>query len=162
MENIQFVSLISALSSIILSIVAIVLSILFYRWSESSNKAIQKSSSDIESNTNKMGILFDKFYSDTFGIMKSNIEAMQKQLYQSADSSLSIDENIEETILSIVIRSKIISKETICYIYKTNVDKKVDESKIHEAIDRLYKKGSLYINQNLVSLAEVRTPEAKS
>ena len=94
--------------------------------------------------------------------MKSNIEAMQHQLYNpasfpSGDSGLNQDEYIEESILSIIIKSKVVTRESICFFFtKMKNQKPIDEIKIIEAIERLHKNGAIYTNQNLISISNTQ------
>ncbi|WP_294237338.1 hypothetical protein, partial [uncultured Chryseobacterium sp.] len=52
-------NLIAAISSIILAIFALVLSIIFYKWSDKSNKEIVSVARAIDNNTKKIENLFD-------------------------------------------------------------------------------------------------------
>jgi len=151
-------SLISSIVSIVLAIVAIILSILFYRWSETSNKDSQRISAGIENNTKKIESLFDKFYSDTFGLMKSNYEAMQSKVLatpiSSGDSAQTDQEQLETTISAIVLRVKIISIEGIVHsIENIKSVKKYTSEEINLAIKSLEQKGSVFMKDNLISIA---------
>lgn len=95
MENLQLFTIIVSISSILLAIVAITLSILFYVWSRKSNEDIQKTSIHIDHNTEKIEKLFDRFYTDTFGIMKGTIAAMQKSVFPDGDSESESIGNLE-------------------------------------------------------------------
>jgi len=150
-------SLIAALTSIVLSIFSLVLAVTFYRWADKSNKEIVTVAQAIDSNTKKIENLFDRLYSDTFGIMKSNIEAMQKQLYDykfsSGDSSLNEPELLEETIITIVAKSKVVTKESICiFIQRLHPKNNYSEAAIFSALERLVTKGDVYVNQNLITI----------
>ncbi len=90
MENITLFTIIVSVTSIVLAIVAIVLSILFYVWSRTSNIEIQKAANHIDHNTEKIEKLFNKFYTDTFGIMKATITAMQNRVFADADADSGI------------------------------------------------------------------------
>ena len=86
MNNFNVLSAIVSITSIILAIVAIFLSILFYCWSKKSNDEIQKATNSLEQTTKNIEELFDKLYTDTFSLMKSNIIAMQNRLFPQSDS----------------------------------------------------------------------------
>ena len=72
----DLINLIASLSGIILAIVSLVLSILFYRWSDITSRNIVSVSQTIDSNTKKIEQLIDKLYSDAFGIIKESNHAM--------------------------------------------------------------------------------------
>jgi len=78
----------------------------------------------IENNTKKIEALFEKFYSDTFGLMKSNYEAMQHKFLgppiSSGDSSQTEQEQLETIISSIMLRYKISSIEGIIHSIETS------------------------------------------
>ncbi|WP_345767470.1 hypothetical protein [Chryseobacterium endophyticum] len=150
-------NLIAAISSIILAIFALVLSIIFYKWSDKSNKEIVSVAQAIDNNTKKIENLFDRLYSDTFGIMKSNVEAMQRQLYDfktsEGDSSLNNLEIIEENITSMLSKSQSINKELIyLFIQKIFPSKGISNNEVDTALQNLISKGTISINQNLIIL----------
>lgn len=155
-------SLISSIASIILAIVAIVLSILFYRWSDIANKDTQRVAGGIENNTKKIEALFDKFYSDTFGLMKSNYEAMQSKFLgppiSSGDSSQTDQEQLETIISSIMLRVKISSIEGIIHaIENSRSARKYNLDEINLAIKSLEYKGSIFLKDSLISIASPKT-----
>ena len=86
MDTLTLFTIILAVTSIVLAVVSLVLSILFYVWSKRSNEDIQKSAIHIDHNTAEIQKLFDRFYSDTFGIMKNTVIAMQTRLFANTDS----------------------------------------------------------------------------
>ena len=168
LSTLDLINLIASLSSIILAILAFVLSIIFYKWSDKSNKEIVNVAQAIDANTKKIENLFDRLYNDTFGIMKSNVEAMQKQLYNnfnfsSGDSELKGAEILEESIFSIVSKSKIVTTESISvYIQGIHPKNNFQDSEILETVQRLITKGQLYINGNLLAIAAFESQTAES
>ncbi len=160
-------NLIAALVSIVLAVVSLILAIIFYRWADKSNKEIVNVAQAIDNNTKKIENLFDKLYSDTFGIMKSNVEAMQRQLYDSkfssGDSALKDPEILEETIITIVAKSKVVTKESISiFIQRIHPKNNFTEASIFSALERLIARGDNYINQNLITIgnSESKTEES--
>ena len=160
-------NLIAALTSILLAIFAVILSIIFYRWSNKANKEIVTVAQAIDNNTKKIENLFDRLYSDTFGIMKSNVEAMQKQLYDykfsSGDSSLKEPEILEELIITIVAKAKVVTKESIyVFIQRLHPKENYTESSILAALERLISKGDIYANQNMITIGKTESLSAQS
>lgn len=151
-------SLLSASASIILAVIAIILSILFYRWSEQSNKDSHRLSIEIEYNTKKIETLFDRFYSDTFGLMKNNYEAMQNKFLglpiSSGDSSQTDQEQLETIISSIILKVKICSKDNILQaLERMKTIKKYNIDEVNIAINTLEKDGAIFLNENMISIA---------
>lgn len=156
----NIVAFIASLVSIIIAIVAFVMSILFYRWADKSSKNIENVSQEIRDNTKKIEIIFDKLYSDTFGIMKSNIEAMQTSCFcqpiSSGDSSQSSDDQLDSMIYSILVKSNGVTEYDLCLLfsdfYKGAGYKNAD---IHDAVNRIMKAKKCYLNdrKQLISLS---------
>jgi hypothetical protein len=142
------ITLISSISSIVLAVVAIVISFVFYKWSDDANKDIQKLTINIDYNTKKIESLFDKFYSDTFGIMKSNVEAMQKRLFPVENSSLGPQEVLEETIFSIISEVGSVSKPKLINLLKMVKGITIDGAKVDNAIKTLLSKDSIIQNND--------------
>ncbi|MEN7552019.1 hypothetical protein AAG747_29180 [Rapidithrix thailandica] len=152
MNTMDIVAFIASLTSIILAILAIILSIVFYKWSDNSNKDIQKVAQAIDGNTKKIENLFDKLYTDTFGLMKSNVEAMQNRFYNvpsSGDSSLDRKEYLEEIIFSILQKNKKESRDKLVnIILSTQKEKEYKESEILAALESLEQRDKLSKTQN--------------
>jgi uncharacterized membrane-anchored protein YhcB (DUF1043 family) len=96
LKGIEAFSIIASVFSIVLGIVAIWLSVLFYRMSEKSSKEIEKSSNAIGSNVQKLDVLFNKMYSDTFGMVKDTVSDMRQHVYK--ESSTTGLENVSSEI----------------------------------------------------------------
>lgn len=147
MNTMDIVAFIASLSSIILAILAITLSIVFYKWSDTSNKEIQKVAQVIDGNTKKIENLFDKLYTDTFGLMKSNVEAMQNKVYNipsSSDSNLDRKDYLEEIVFSILQKNKKESREKLVnIILSTQKEKDYKESEILAALENLESRDKL-------------------
>ena len=154
----ESVSFVVSIVSIILAILSLTFAILFYRWSEKSNKQTFELSKGIENNTKKIEDLFDRFYSDTFGLMKSNYEAMQSSIFNknisSGDSGLTNEEQVETIITSLVAKSKILTREAVCHFFdKVYPKRNLSHSEINGTIDALELKKIVFINKNLISIA---------
>lgn len=85
-------SIISIIVSIVLGVLAIWLSITFYRMSTQQSERIGESAKIINSGVERLEKLFDKLYTDTFSMTKETVEAMRHR-------ALSI--NVEEQKASI-------------------------------------------------------------
>lgn len=162
--NFETISFTVAVASIIIAIVSLVFSILFYRWAEKSNRQTFELSKGIEGNTKKIEDLFDKFYSDTFGLMKSNYEAMQSNIFgttiSSGDSTFSEKEQLEYIIISLVMKPKVLAIENLHHSIEMMYPRKFSIGDINEAIESLKKKDGLNVNQNLISISTTRKSES--
>lgn len=101
LDPLDYFSLISSITSIILGIVAITLSILFYRMSEKIGRENERTSASIESNVTKLEELFNKLYTGTFDMMKETVTDMRKHVYKSDGNNKTIpaeDKIIKATI----------------------------------------------------------------
>ena len=79
----DYISLITGIVSIVLAIVSIVFSVLFYRWSDKSNREISNMTQIMDQKTEYLGKLFDKMFSSTFDLVRNQSEAMQHHLFES-------------------------------------------------------------------------------
>lgn len=70
--------------STILSVGAIILSIWFYRESNKQNKETALMQADIRNAIEKLEQLYDRTYTDTFGALKNQMDAMQKHIFTSS------------------------------------------------------------------------------
>jgi hypothetical protein len=88
MSKVELFSIISSIFSIILAVLSITLSMIFFRWSDKVNKEAQQATQKIESTSEKIEKLFDKLYTDTFGLMSSIVTGMKNSVFpENADSS---------------------------------------------------------------------------
>ncbi|WP_435789013.1 hypothetical protein [Clostridium sp.] len=67
--------------SIVLGIVAICLSIVFFLMADKTSKESEKSAIRIDSSVKKLELLFEKLYSGTFVMMKETVTYMRKDVY---------------------------------------------------------------------------------
>ena len=90
MDDLTLITIVLAVVSMVVSVVSLILSILFYIWSKKSNDDIQKSSIHIDHNTKEIQKLFDRFYSDTFSVMKGAFVAMQNRILENENTDSDI------------------------------------------------------------------------
>ncbi len=80
----DLLSIISICISTILSVGAIILSIWFYNESNKQNKETALMQVDIRNAIQKLEQLYDRTYTDTFGALKTQMDAMQKHIFTSS------------------------------------------------------------------------------
>jgi uncharacterized protein with von Willebrand factor type A (vWA) domain len=77
--------------SVFLAIVAIWLSIAFYRMSQISSKSIETATTRVESATSQLQALFDRMYSDVFSMTRDTVSDMRRTLWPNATDG--VEEN---------------------------------------------------------------------
>ncbi|RAK39730.1 hypothetical protein B0I29_104268 [Actinoplanes lutulentus] len=80
-------NLISAVISTVLAVVALYLSIVFYRMSTSEAQRSQKSADDIAASVQRLEALFSSLYSDTFSMMRETVTDMRAHAWPTEKSS---------------------------------------------------------------------------
>lgn len=87
LKQTEIFSIFSSVTSIILGIIAIWLSVVFFRMSDKTSKEAEKSASSIDASVKKLELLFEKLYSGTFDIMKETVTDMRKHVYSVSSST---------------------------------------------------------------------------
>ncbi|MHB8088026.1 MAG: hypothetical protein ACYDH2_07210, partial [Anaerolineaceae bacterium] len=81
MTNIEVISFTASIASLILAILAIVLSIVFYFMSIKNSNETTAAAKDIGSTVKKLEDLFDKLYNGIFGMMQDTNSDMRKHIW---------------------------------------------------------------------------------
>lgn len=131
LNGLEVFSIIASVFSIVLGIVAIWLSVLFYKMSDKSSKEIEKSSTAIDANVKRLDVLFDKMYSDTFGMVKETVSDMRQYVYKSNSKDETITENIATEIES---KAKSIVNEAISGLHEDKISKSELEVLVNKII----------------------------
>ncbi|WP_044619225.1 hypothetical protein [Gynuella sunshinyii] len=86
MENFwEVLSIVSSIVSVIIGGFAIWLSVTFYKWSNKVSEDTKEAAKGISASVDRLEVLFDRLYSDTFGMMKDTVSDMRKHIW--SDSS---------------------------------------------------------------------------
>ena len=104
MSAAELVSLIASLASLILAVIAIWLSLYFYKSSSEMANQAKDSANAIESGVTRLEKLFDSLYTDTFSIMRETVTDMRRHIWPTEEEEASVleqsqriaDEKIEE------------------------------------------------------------------
>ncbi len=83
----EIISLTASLASLILAIVAIWLSITFYKFSNDLSKETRESADTIKSSVDRLEKLFDKLYTDTFSMMKETVADIREHAWEKTKVS---------------------------------------------------------------------------
>ncbi len=94
MTNVEISSIIASCTSVILAIVAIALSIFFFRMSSLLSESTKEASKSISAGVERLEKLFDKLYADTFSMMKETYSDMRKHIWP--EESTDTDKITEE------------------------------------------------------------------
>lgn len=98
----DIISFIASIASLILSIGAIWLSVVFFRMADTASKATTEAAKDIAASVERLEKLFDKLYSDTFSMMRDTVADMRKHIWNNPQSS-----NIDKNEISDAVRTEI-------------------------------------------------------
>jgi len=106
MNALEIVSLIASIVSVTIGAFAIWLSVKFYQMSNKMADETKDASRMINSSVNRLEVLFDRLYSDTFSIMKDTVSDMRKHIWPNKnieeDSTLKeIEEKSDEKIATL-------------------------------------------------------------
>jgi hypothetical protein len=77
----DLITLFSTIASLILVIIAIYLSVVFYKMSNIASAATTEASKGIAASVERLEKLFDKLYADTFSIMRDTVTDMRKHIW---------------------------------------------------------------------------------
>jgi hypothetical protein len=81
----DIINLLSAATSIVLAVVALWLSVVFYRMSSNEAQRSQRSAEEISSNVQRLEALFNSMYSDTFSMMRETVTDMRAHVWKAQD-----------------------------------------------------------------------------
>lgn len=93
MTAVDVTSLFASIASVILAIVAIWLSIAFFRMSSQLSEGTREAAKGIGASVERLEKLFDKLYADTFSMMRDTVSDMRKHMWPD---NASPDEKITE------------------------------------------------------------------
>ncbi len=86
MNGINLLSFAAAISSVVLAIVAIGLSIVFFRMSSELSESTKEAAKGIGASVERLEKLFDKLYADTFSMMRDTVSDMRKHIWPEKDA----------------------------------------------------------------------------
>ncbi|MFJ7756308.1 hypothetical protein ACQKGI_20045 [Peribacillus muralis] len=146
LKGIEVFSIVASVFSIVLGIVAIWLSVVFYKMSEKSSKEIEKSSNAINSNVEKLDVLFDKMYTDTFGMVKETVSDMRQYVYKSNGTK----EEPDKMSLEIERKTKQIANDAIKDLQKDKLSKTEVESLVKRIIKESTQVAQEFENESMI------------
>jgi hypothetical protein len=116
MESQNLLNLVTISISTILSIGGIVLSFWFYKESNKQNKETSLMQADIRNAVEKLEQLYNRTYTDTFGTLKTQIDAMQKHIFTSSVGNTNVSEpnKVRLYVLGFITQREETSIEDLC------------------------------------------------
>jgi uncharacterized protein with von Willebrand factor type A (vWA) domain len=81
MTAIELISLVASIASLVLAVIAIWLSVIFYRMSTELSESTKEAAKGIGASVERLEKLFDKLYADTFSMMRDTVSDMRKHIW---------------------------------------------------------------------------------
>jgi hypothetical protein len=85
-KNMETISLVASIVSVIIGGFAIWLSVTFYRLSNKISEDTREAAKGISASVDRLESLFDRLYSDTFSMMKDTVSDMRKHIWPEKDT----------------------------------------------------------------------------
>ncbi len=161
MSNIELLSLVSSIASLILAIGAIWLSFVFYKMSDEASKATTQAASDIDSSVQKLEKLFDKLYSDTFSMMKDTVSDMRKHIWNGDENSGDIGDVNKNTILEEADRRAEEKLQDIKSDFEEQLNKILHEQKVADGKVSNMSEDLKELLENVIQTSSVVESEAR-
>jgi hypothetical protein len=80
LDVVNTISFITSVASLILAVISIWISFVFYKMGSSASENTVKNSQEMHESVTKMEKLFNTMYSDTFTMMRETVTGMQKHI----------------------------------------------------------------------------------
>jgi len=130
MTNIEISSIIASCTSVILAIVAIALSIFFFRMSSLLSESTKEASKSISAGVERLEKIFDKLYADTFSMMKETYSDMRKHIWP--EESTDTDKIKEEAEIKAEKKVSLLKSEIDKELLKMFQKQKLTEEKLSD------------------------------
>lgn len=116
MSSQDILNIVSITISTILSVGAIILSFWFYRESNRQNKETALMQVDIRNAISKLEQLYDRTYTDTFGALKTQMDAMQKHIFTSSVGNTNTSEpnQLRFSVLGCITEKVTLTIDDLC------------------------------------------------
>jgi hypothetical protein len=145
MDSQIILNIVTICISTILSLGAILLSIWFYQVSNKQNKETALMQTDIKNAIEKLEQLYDRTYTDTFGALKTQLDAMQKHIFTS---SVGETNNSEPNNLRFYVIGCVTDKTTLSIDQLCNEVKGFNRTEITETVYKIHREGLVEFDGN--------------
>ncbi len=148
MDTQVILNIVTITISTILSVGAILLSLWFYKESNKQNKETALLQTDIKNAIDKLEQLYNRTYTDTFGALKTQLDAMQRHIFHSSvgDTNTSEPNNLRFSILGCVTEKTDLSIDELCKQVKG-----FKTSEITETVYRIHREGLVTFDGNKIT-----------
>ena len=160
MDSQVLLNIVTICISTILSVGAILLSIWFYRESNKQNKETAIMQTDIKNAIERLEQLYNKTYTDTFGVLKTQLSAMQKHIFTSSVGEIGTNEpnNLRFYVLGCITEKIEISIEELCSQIST-----FEKSEIKDAVYKFHQEGIInFDGKQIRYIKDISIPQIKS
>lgn len=157
MDSQIILNIITICISTILSVGGIILSIWFYRESNKQNKETSLMQTDIKNAVEKLEHLYNRTYTDTFGALKTQLDAMQKHIFTSSVGETNISEpnNLRFSIIGCITDKSSLSIDELCTTVKG-----FKKSEITEIVYKIHREGLVEFDGNNIKYLKVNNNQS--
>ena len=135
------VSFFVGIVSIVLAVVSLVVSILFYRWGKEASKSSTQLTTEIEAHTKYLKDLFDQMLKTTFEMIRDHNQAMDRR-FLDAPGETEVDgkSKIDIDVFSELLKNEQVNVTDLAEKYH------VDSKAIKDVANEISKRGTLDLN----------------
>ena len=153
MDSQVTLNLVTITISTILSVGAILLSLWFYRESNKQNKDTALLQTDIKNAIEKLEQLYNRTYTDTFGALKTQLDAMQRHIFSSSVGNTATSEpnNLRFSVLGCITEKRILTIDELC----TQVSG-FKKTEITETVYKIHRDGIVIFDGNKIEYIKQR------
>ena len=144
-----------AIVSVVLAVVSIVFSAIFFWWGKKQNDSASQLTLKIEEKVACLEKLFNKMYDSTYQIVRENNQAMQRQLFQGGAFENKNLENKDMDVTLLILSKKKIKKEEICSSLK------IPKDMVENIVKKLAEKGKVSIEHDNETVIAIDNETAK-
>lgn len=151
-------SIVSIIVTLVLSVGAIILSVWFYKESNKQNKETSMMQIEIREAVTKLEKIYDRTYTDTFGALKTQIDAMQKYIFSSSvgDTNVSELNKLRIFLLGIITQVETIEVDDVC-----NQMKDFKRENIVQTINSIHHDGLIVFDGKTIRYKQSQTMSPK-
>jgi hypothetical protein len=136
---------------------SILLSIWFYRESNKQNKETALMQADIKNAVEKLEQLYNRTYTDTFGALKTQLDAMQRHIFTSSvgDTNASEPNNLRFYVLGCITEKTELTIEDLCN--QVTGFKRIE---ITETVYKIHREGLVNFDGNSIKYLKPSTTKS--
>lgn len=142
MDTLQIASLIASFLALGIGVMAIWLSVVFYKMTSKVSESTREAAKDISASVSRLEKVFDTLYSDTFSMMRDTVTDMRKHMWpEKTEASEKMGEEAEKRadVKVKVLKKEVDSEVTKLLEIQSKTDAKVESLKgdLEKIVDRV-------------------------